>query len=56
MFAAVTRRTTAGLSLLDLVIVLGLLAVLVYFVRQDWRHAGPAPAAHGATHSSFTSV
>ena len=38
------------------VVVLGLLALLVYFVRQDWRRAAPPAAAHGATHSIFTSV
>jgi hypothetical protein len=50
------RAATRGLSLLDLLVTLALLALLVYLVRMDWRREAPAPADHSATHSSFTSV
>jgi hypothetical protein len=45
-----------GLTLLDLLVTLGLLALLIYLARLDWRREAPAPADHSATHSSFTSV
>jgi hypothetical protein len=45
-----------GLSLLDLVVTLALLALLVYLVKLDWRREAGAPPAHSATHSSCTSV
>jgi hypothetical protein len=45
-----------GLSLLDLIVALALLALLVYLVRLDWRRESAAPAGHSATHSSRTSV
>ncbi|HJQ82528.1 MAG TPA: hypothetical protein VKA21_00515 [Candidatus Binatia bacterium] len=47
-----------GLTLLDLLVAIALLAILICVVRLDWRHDGkaPPPAAHGATRSSFTSV
>jgi hypothetical protein len=57
MVRAVAPRAVRGLSLLDVLIALALLALLVYLVRLDWRTAERAPpAAHGATHSSRTSV
>jgi hypothetical protein len=54
----VGRRGAEGVSALDLLIALALLALLVYLVRLDWPPppAAQAPAAHGSTHSSFTSV
>jgi hypothetical protein len=45
---------TSGFTLVDLLFTLALLALLVWLVRLDWRR--PAPPAHGATHSSWTSV
>jgi hypothetical protein len=47
-----------GLSLLDLVVALAVLALLVYLVRLDWpsRPVEPPAAAHGSTRSSVTSV
>jgi hypothetical protein len=37
------RQTTRGFGLLDLVVVLGVLALLVWVVRLDWPGM-PAPA------------
>jgi hypothetical protein len=37
MLAAVDRRTVQGLSLLDLLVSLALLALLVYLTHLDWR-------------------
>jgi hypothetical protein len=49
-----------GVSLLDLVVTIALLALLVYLVRLDWQRQrpepSPTPTAHSATHSSRTSV
>jgi hypothetical protein len=53
MLARVRREETAGLTLLDVLVALALLALLVWLVRLDWR---PPPAVHGATHSRWTSV
>src|SRR5262249_22349021 len=50
----VPRGDARGLTLLDLLIALALLALLVWLVRRDWRSA--EPPAHGAMHSSWTSV
>jgi hypothetical protein len=50
----VARREARGLTLLDLLFTLALLGLLVWLVRLDWRR--PPPEAHGATHSSCTSV
>jgi hypothetical protein len=54
----VTRRDPAGLSLLDLLVVLALFALLIYVVRLDWQRPLPEspPGAHSATRSSRTSV
>jgi hypothetical protein len=48
------RDDARGLTLLDLLIALALLALLVWLVRLDWQP--PGPPVHGATHSSWTSV
>jgi hypothetical protein len=45
-----------GLSLLDLIVALALLALLVYLVRLDWRREAGAPPGHSETCSSRTSV
>jgi hypothetical protein len=61
----VRGREARGIGLLDVVVVLALGALLVYLVRLDWKPAPTpaapptsttAPAAHGFTHSSSTSV
>ena len=46
MLAAVDRRTVQGLSLLDLLVSLALLALLVYLTHLDWRvrETPPPPA------------
>jgi hypothetical protein len=44
MVAPMRHDATRGLGLLDLVVVLGVLALLVYLVRLDWRPAGPGAA------------
>ena len=38
-----------GLTLLDVVVVIAVLALLVYLVRLDWRHDEPASEAPTTT-------
>jgi hypothetical protein len=44
MLGGVGRGAARGLSLLDLVVVLAVLALLVYLTRLDWRPRRPAAA------------
>jgi hypothetical protein len=45
------QTTTRGFGLLDLIVVLGLVAVLVWAVRLDWAPPPQAPAAAPAANS-----
>jgi hypothetical protein len=47
------RGVSRGLTVLDLLVAVAILALLVWLVRRDWQ---PPPAVHGATHSRWTSV
>jgi len=38
-----------GLALLDVLVAVGLLALLVYFLRFDWRGEAPSAAAPSAS-------
>jgi hypothetical protein len=44
----VRRRAGRGLTLLDVVVTIALLALLVYVVRLDWRRVAPPPAPKAA--------
>jgi hypothetical protein len=44
MLRVVWRGAARGLSLLDLVVVLAVLALLIYLTRLDWRPRRPAEA------------
>ena len=57
MEPAVTRDAESGLSLLDVLVALALLAILVWFLRMDWsgrRHVEPPPTAIAAPQARHT--